>query len=176
MLSYEIMGIGACLADGAKIRVTAILSNDIAELLPYVNAVVKYATFDQGGLTITFKYRGSPVILGRRRVVVGQLNDLDAAEDLLDGLIEFLSRVMVQRDSIQPVYTTKPLPQPMQIIKFLPRSNCGRCGESACTAFALKLVLEQQQVENCPFLSGDEIRIVMSIISSLNHEQLINYD
>ncbi|MBF7084263.1 hypothetical protein IT084_15015 [Desulfallas sp. Bu1-1] len=163
---------GACLADGAKVRVTAILNEDIAQLLPYVNAVVKYASFDPGGLTITFKYRGSPVILEKRRVVVGQLDNLDAAEDILDDLMDFLCDVQSKMGQITPVFQPKIQPQPHEIIKLLPRTNCGRCGETTCTAFALKLVLDQQKAENCLPLTGDEIRKVLSVLESFNHQQL----
>lgn len=173
LISYEITGMGLCLADGAKTRVTAMLSENVRELIPYVNALVKHTSYDQGGLKITFKYHGSPVVLESRRVVIGQLDDLDAAEDMLDDLIGFLNRVKGQKDKIVPVYNPKPQPQLIEIIKLLPRTNCGQCGETTCTAFALKLVLGQQQADNCLYLTGDEIRKVLSIIDSLNNNQLM---
>lgn len=173
LISYQITGMGVCLADGAKTRVTAMLSENVAELLPYINAVVKHVSYDSRGLTITFKYRGCPVVLEGRRVVIGQLDDLDAAEDVLDDLIDFLNRVKGRKDKILPVYNPKPLPQPLEIIKLLPRTNCGHCGETTCTAFALKLALGQQQADNCLSLTGDEIRKVLSIIDSLNNDRLM---
>lgn len=45
----------------------------------------------------------------------------------------------------------------MDIYKLLPKTNCGRCGESSCMAFATKL-LEKEKIEDCPLLSGAEKR------------------
>jgi len=163
---------GACLADGAKLRVTAILNKDIDQLLPYVNAVAKYASFDPGRLTITFKYRGCPVVLEKRRVVVGRLDNLDVAEDILDDLIDFLREVQAQKANITPLFQAKIQYQPNEIIKILPRTNCGQCGELTCTAFALKLVLDQQSAENCLHLTGDDIRAVLEVLESLDNNQL----
>ncbi|MFZ5611035.1 MAG: (Fe-S)-binding protein [Bacillota bacterium] len=172
MLRYEIIGMGACLADGAKIRVTAMLSESIGQLLPYINAVVRYASFDPGGMSFTFKFRGCPVILEPRRVVAGQLDDLDTAEEVLDYLIEFLNRVQSKKVQINPVFNPKPLPQPVEIVRLLPGTNCGQCGEQACVAFALKLALGQQQPDSCLSLTGDEIRKVLDAIEALNDQQV----
>ena len=173
MLRYEITGMGACLADGARIRVTAMLSENIGQLMPYINAVVRYASFDPGGMSITFKFREYPVILEPRRVVAGQLDDLDKAEEVLDYLIEFLNRVQSKKGQINPVFSPKPLPQPLEIVRLLPGTDCGQCGEEACMAFALKLVLGHQQPDRCLPLTGEEIRRVLDAIDALNDQQLV---
>ncbi|WP_066633272.1 (Fe-S)-binding protein [Desulfolucanica intricata] len=172
-LNYEIIGMAPCLADGARVRVTAMWNQDTGELLPYVNAVVKYASLDPGGVSITFKYRGCPVILERRRVTLGQLADLDEAEDIMEDLVDFLRRVRNKKAEITPLNQPKPQPQVHEIIRLLPRTNCGQCGESTCTAFALKLVLDRQKAENCLPLTGDEIRAVLKVLESLDNRQLM---
>jgi len=171
-INYQITGMAPCLADGAKVRVTSMWNQDIGELLPYVNTVVKFAFFDPGRMTITFKYRGCPVILERRRVTLGQLVDLDEAEDILDDLVDFLRRVQNKKSEITPLNQLKTQPQAQEIIRMLPRTNCGQCGELTCTAFALKLVLDRQKAENCLSLTGDETRAVLKVLESLNNQQL----
>ncbi|ADP77322.1 acetyl-CoA decarbonylase/synthase gamma subunit [Methanothermus fervidus DSM 2088] len=44
----------------------------------------------------------------------------------------------------------------MDIYKLLPKTNCGRCGESSCMAFATKLLEKKKKIEDCPLLSGAE--------------------
>ncbi|MFA7468721.1 MAG: (Fe-S)-binding protein [Desulfotomaculaceae bacterium] len=171
-LNYQITGMAPCLADGAKVRVTALWNRDIGALLPYVNAVVKYATFDPERLTITIKYRGCPVILERRRVTLGQLADVDEAEDVMEDLVDFLRRVQDKKSEITPLNQPKAQPQVQEVIRMLPRTNCGQCGEPTCTAFALKLVLDRQKAENCLYLTGDETRAVLQVLESMDNQQL----
>lgn len=39
---------------------------------------------------------------------------------------------------------------PLHVYRFLPKTNCGECGEKSCMAFASKLVEREVPLENCP--------------------------
>ena len=38
---------------------------------------------------------------------------------------------------------------PMDIYKFLPKTNCKKCGESTCMSFAFKLLSREKKLEDC---------------------------
>ena len=38
--------------------------------------------------------------------------------------------------------------------------------------FALKLVLDRQKAENCLYLTGDETRAVLTVLESMDNQQL----
>ena len=40
--------------------------------------------------------------------------------------------------------------RPMDVYKYLPGTNCGKCGEANCMAFATKLIERQVSIEQCP--------------------------
>ena len=42
----------------------------------------------------------------------------------------------------------------MAVYKLLPRTNCRQCGEQTCYNFALKLVVGQKTLADCPALAG----------------------
>lgn len=46
-------------------------------------------------------------------------------------------------------------PTPIQIYQLLPKTNCGRCGEPNCMAFAVKLVNFEALPEHCPPIIED---------------------
>jgi len=50
--------------------------------------------------------------------------------------------------------------QPLEFIKFTPRSNCGECGYAACLAFAAAVTKGGENPEKCPYVDlsqlGDE--------------------
>ena len=43
----------------------------------------------------------------------------------------------------------------IEIYKKLPKSNCGKCGEPNCMAFALKVSNSQAKLDGCPLFAGD---------------------
>lgn len=44
----------------------------------------------------------------------------------------------------------------MDVYRLLPKTNCGKCDESSCMAFATKLIEKELTLDDCPQLSGDE--------------------
>ena len=38
----------------------------------------------------------------------------------------------------------------MELYKFLPKTNCKRCGKPSCMAFALELLKGKVKVDDCP--------------------------
>jgi len=46
---------------------------------------------------------------------------------------------------------------PLQIYRFLPKSNCGRCGISTCLAFAAAVIKQEKHLTDCPHLGKDII-------------------
>ncbi|UCC34068.1 MAG: acetyl-CoA decarbonylase/synthase complex subunit gamma [Candidatus Bathyarchaeota archaeon] len=47
---------------------------------------------------------------------------------------------------------------PIDIYKFLPRTNCGECGEKTCMAFATKLASREARLSDCPPLLKPEFK------------------
>ncbi|MFQ6064203.1 MAG: acetyl-CoA decarbonylase/synthase complex subunit gamma [Candidatus Bathyarchaeia archaeon] len=47
---------------------------------------------------------------------------------------------------------------PIDIYKFLPRTNCGECGEKTCMAFATKLASREARLKDCPPLLKPEFK------------------
>jgi len=47
---------------------------------------------------------------------------------------------------------------PIDIYKFLPRTNCGECGEKTCMAFATKLASREARLQDCPPLLKPEFK------------------
>lgn len=43
----------------------------------------------------------------------------------------------------------------LDVYKFLPRTNCGDCGQSACLAFATRVVKEGEDIHRCPHLADE---------------------
>ena len=42
----------------------------------------------------------------------------------------------------------------MEVLKNLPRTNCGECGQATCLAFATHVIKEGEDLDKCPHLTG----------------------
>jgi hypothetical protein len=42
----------------------------------------------------------------------------------------------------------------MEVLKNLPRTNCGECGQATCLAFATHVIKEGEDLGKCPYLTG----------------------
>jgi acetyl-CoA decarbonylase/synthase complex subunit gamma len=43
----------------------------------------------------------------------------------------------------------------IQILKMLPKTNCGECGIPTCLAFGMKVAAGQMEIDKCPYVSDE---------------------
>ena len=53
----------------------------------------------------------------------------------------------------------------LEVLKVLPRTNCGDCGQSTCMAFATQVVKEGEDFSKCPHLSDAALRLADAVKS-----------
>ncbi len=145
----EITHISPCLADTAKIKLKAILSDDISEAMPYLNAVLKNATYNHHAPNLSlYKDFRLITLYPREMTMIKALNTTDAHQ-VIEWLRELINETYARRGEIEPDYERKRKPHPLQLYIWLPRTNCRRCGEQGCLAFALLLFCGRQKLRNC---------------------------
>ena len=138
-----------------RIRFIAEIDGDVSELLPYLNSVLKGAIYNPNFPSLTVKHEGALVTVYPKSVKAGMVRDEEHARKIiewLEGLFEYCRKNM---DSIEPLYETRARLTPLDIYKLLPGTNCGKCGERTCLAFASKLLRGERDVAECaPLLSA----------------------
>lgn len=138
-----------CLAEEEKIRVQALLSAKIGELLPYLNAVLPNPNYDPTANILTFKKEEKLFCLQDQRVSITKLRNLTHAYQEIDWLKNLINDTYAKRDSITPAYEGKKRPAAVQVYKLLPRTNCKLCGQPSCLAFANKLSQMEAEINQC---------------------------
>jgi len=56
---------------------------------------------------------------------------------------------------------------PLDLYAYLPKTNCGECGERTCMAFAMKVLNEGKKLSDCPVLAEDKYRGARDTLVSL---------
>ncbi len=59
------------------------------------------------------------------------------------------------------------MPNPMEIYKLLPKTNCGKCGEKTCMSFAFKLLNGEKKLEDCKPLYSKEYDVIRKKLEEL---------
>ncbi|WP_334109427.1 (Fe-S)-binding protein [Thermodesulfitimonas autotrophica] len=72
---------------------------------------------------------------------------------MVEALRQLLTETWARRTEIEPSYRRGSELTALDVYKLLPRSNCGRCGERTCLAFAARLLKQEMVLSDCPPLA-----------------------
>ena len=145
-----------CNPSSQKVNALADLSEDISEVLPYLNTVLKGLQYHPDEKFLTVKRKGHVITFWSRQIAVTKLEDEKEAREVIEELKEIVNETYANRDHIKPTYTSRPIPRPLDIFKLLPGKNCKECGELTCMAFALKLINDELEWKQCTLLLTKE--------------------
>ncbi|MEW6138098.1 MAG: (Fe-S)-binding protein [Thermodesulfobacteriota bacterium] len=139
-----------------SVHCVAKLDEDISEVLPYLNtALGGGGDYVPSPPTLTLRIHGKLISLHAREIYVNALKDEEEAEKILGWLKKEINAAWEKRAEIEPTYEAPAVPQMMEILKLLPKTNCRKCGEPTCTVFALRTAEGVKGSDDCPDLKGD---------------------
>jgi ArsR family metal-binding transcriptional regulator len=141
-----------CNPSSLKVNAIADLSEDISEVLPYLNTALKGLQYYAEEKILTAKRGGRLITFRPRQIALTKLEDEKEAITVMEELKRIVNETYEKRGHIEPTYASRPIPRPLDIFKLLPGKNCKECGEPACMAFALKLVNNEVEWKTCPLL------------------------
>ncbi|OGX19311.1 MAG: hypothetical protein A3K83_04400 [Omnitrophica WOR_2 bacterium RBG_13_44_8b] len=144
------------MADEKKIRLIAYLNRDITEILPYLNAVIKGASYNKGASTLTFAKERRLINLYNMKITIAKADDIIDAWHILDEIKILINKTHENRANVKPSYEEKVKVTALQIYGWLPKTNCRSCGEATCLAFACRLLLGEQKLSKCTPLSAEQ--------------------
>lgn len=151
----KIIKVLPCIAMPERIRFIAELDRDISEVMPYLNTILDGAIYNRQGRNITLKKGDRLLGIHGRQLAAGKVIDLKDAEKLIEWFKKLINDTYEKRDSIKPNFERRKKLTALDIYKLLPATNCKKCGEVTCLAFALKLAAEEKSIMVCAdLLSG----------------------
>jgi len=166
--SYKITRTLPCLADPMKIRVIAEVSEEIQAVFPYVNAVLKGCIYNHPANTLTIRKDQKLITLHALHITLAKIEDEKEAEELLEWLRNLINGTYEKRDQIEPNYSMAAELKALDIFKLLPGTNCKKCGEPTCLAFAVKLVGRDIEIIKCdPLLLEEKYQEKRQVLAEL---------
>lgn len=146
----------ACLPGAPVYAAKAHIHNDVSEVMPYLNAVFERARYGTDNRYIIWKEGHRAYALRPHELAVSMIWERQQAHEFVQKAIARINEIWERRDEITPDYTPKTKPKVLDILKLLPKTNCGECGLQSCMAFAAELVEGNRFAEDCPPLAEDK--------------------
>ena len=172
--SFAITHVLPCLADASKMRFHAESPVDLSEVLPYLNAVIRGAIYNQAAPALTYTREYRIISVHPRRVTGAKADDLEDARAILESLRRLANDTWARRAEITPSYERRERLTPLAIYKLLPRTNCRRCGLPTCLAFATELAGERRSIVQCaPLFDAEAVgqrRVLCEMLSDAGYE------
>ncbi|MCW3141962.1 MAG: hypothetical protein N2V72_07325 [Methanophagales archaeon] len=172
----EIAQVMPCIADPAKIRVIAKADHRLEEVLPYLDKLIPTALYSERGGFITYK-RGLSIITLHvsGEIAMTQIRDSDEAVKILNEIKEKINDTWARRAEIDLSKLKERIQLgPFDLYAYLPKTNCGECGEKTCMAFAIKVLNEGKKLSDCTVLAEDKYRgardTLVSLLESAGYE------
>jgi len=171
--SYEITVVLPCLAEEGKYRIKAALSDDVREVLPYLNAALEKASLSSSGASLMFRERGRIIAVWPREFTASKVTDEKDAREIFNALRGKINDCWERRGEITPDYTRRKGVKVLDIVKLLPMSNCRRCGEETCLALAVKIEQEEKTMLMCSELCtpqhAEKRRVLAELLSAAGY-------
>ncbi len=138
------------------LRCFAHLNEDISEVLPFLNTLVKGFRFSRHPPSLTLKHQGKLITLTAYEIAINMVQDQAEADEILLWLKEKINAAWDNRGSIEPSFEAAAPPRILDILKFLPKTNCRACGQPTCMVFAVSVSQGAQNLDACPCLDQEK--------------------
>ena len=136
----------------------AYLDDDIQEVLPYLNTVLGGSGYTEDPPSVLFQAHGRLIAVYPRKIAINALKDDAEADKVLEWLRMQINDTWEKRHDIEPTYRVAPKPQPIEVLKLLPKTNCRDCGQPTCMVFAFLVTQRAKGPEDCPLLDDHHKR------------------
>lgn len=144
----EVRQLLPCIADSSKFRVIANLAPPLGGTLKVLEPLFPRGRYsDKISALIMQKGEVITTVYGTGKVTMTMIKSENEARDALENLRSTINEAIAK--GIAPAPREKVRVEPMELYKYLPQTNCGKCGEQSCYTFAIKLMSSEASLDKC---------------------------
>jgi ArsR family metal-binding transcriptional regulator len=146
----------SCGSEAQTADMIVYLNQDISEVIPYLNAVLGGFQYTKEPRSASFKLKGKLVVIHPREICINAPSDQAEGEKIIEWLKEKINDTWERRGEIEPRFESAPKPKMLEILRLLPKTNCGKCGQPTCMVFASQVAEGGRKPDDCPPLDGEQ--------------------
>jgi ArsR family metal-binding transcriptional regulator len=124
-------------------------------VIPYLNAVPGGFQSTKEPRSVSIKLDGKLVVIHPREIGINAPSDQSEGEKIIEWLRGKINDTWELRAEIQLRFESAPKPKVLEILRLLPKTNCGAYGQPTCMVFASYVAKGAEDPDGCPFLDGE---------------------
>lgn len=163
---FEVFDIKPCVSNPANIRFIAQADIRLDEAIPYLflSFPPSQTQYMQKHNTLTLKIWNRMITLfPSGKIGITNTAGMEEAKEILEKLRQQINAAFERNERQGPPkaeeITALQNLSPMRIHRFLPKTNCGYCGEATCMAFVFKILAGERTLKQClPLKAPDTLR------------------
>ncbi len=152
----DILSMDICVQERDKYIAETRASADLSVVLPYLNAMFPMANYNPNSNSIKFKYGRIDFTLAGDRINLQRFGSRTELMELLDWVRDLINDIHASMDELTPLHTTRKIPPVLTLYSLLPKTNCQKCKEKTCMAFADRLHKLERELSDCPVVNEPE--------------------
>jgi len=130
------------------------LKNDIQEVIPYLNSSLGGTAYQKDPPSVMFQINGRLIAVHPKKIAINALKDEDEADKILNWLVREINQTWKKRGEIEPSEHIPEKPKLIKVLKLLPKTNCGECGQPTCMFFSSLAIQGIKGPDHCPPLDA----------------------
>lgn len=138
-----------CLAEPGKIIVTGRPSRSLEDVLSYLASLPGVISYNPRAGAVTFRRPSGFLTIYPDRIFITQVKDAEEGLQILEALKDAINATWEGRAELVAASAARRAPRPLDVWTLLPKTNCKKCGEDTCMAFACNLLLGHRLLEEC---------------------------
>lgn len=159
-----------CRREAESLHCIAHLEQNIAEVLPYLNAVLGGFQYTRDPPSVSFKVHGKLIAVHPAMICVNALRDETEGDKILEWLKGEINSAWERLAEIKPSFEGAPKPRVIEILKLLPKTNCRECGQPTCMVFATQVAEGGRGPEDCPPMTEENRKKLEAYLSQFQLE------
>ncbi|MCQ1534443.1 ArsR family transcriptional regulator [Methanosarcina sp. KYL-1] len=154
----EVKQLLPCIADSTKFRTIANMAPPLGGALKTLEPLFPRGRYsDRIGALIIQNGEVITTIYGSGKVTMTMIKNEAEAKEMLESLRGTINEAIAK--GVAPAPREKVRVEPMEIYKYLPKTDCKECGEQSCYTFAIKLMAGEVTLDKCTPLKTPEYAV-----------------
>jgi len=135
------------------------------------------ATYSREQRSVTLRMLGRLIGIYESGLVAFCAESLEDAEAVLEEIEKILEEARRELSALGPP-SLEEIEKwnrlgALELYKYLPKANCGECGELTCMAFAARVLAGERRLRECPLLKRGEYRALVEELRKAYGDRIV---
>ena len=159
-----------CLPGAESVNAIAHVEVSLDPVIPYINVELGGMQCTNNPPSVTFQSSGRLMSVQEHTITVNGVTDENHGRKIVEWLIREINATWQLRGEITPSFEVALKPTVIELLKYLPKTNCSKCGDPTCMVFAVRLKEGAKGAEQCPELESEQLKELEALLARFSFD------